>query len=177
MTSALAVGQARVVRSIELVLDPDAERAVRAAWEALVAADLPSMGRHTSETNAPHVTLTAGETLVVPSGFDAPLPPSIRPAGLLLFPAGPGRHVLGVSVVVDRPLAAFHEAVHRAAPGGVDTSLPGRWAPHLTLARRPRDVDLPRMLEVLSSVPLPEALGVAGVRHWDGETTTVTPVG
>jgi 2'-5' RNA ligase len=176
MTSALAVGQARGVRSIELVLDPDAERAVRDVWAALVAADLPSMGRHTSETNAPHLTLTAGETLAVPSGFEAPLPTVIRPAGLLLFPAGPGRHVLGVSVVVDRALAAFHESVHRAAPGGVDTSLPGRWAPHLTLARRPRDVDLPRMLEVLGTVPLPDELGVAGVRHWDGETKTVTPL-
>jgi hypothetical protein len=165
------------VRSIELVLDPAAERAVRDAWDALVAADLPSMGRHTSETNAPHVTLAAGDALPVPSGFDAPLPTTVRPAGLLLFPAGPGRHVLGVGVVVDRVLGTFHEAVHRAAPGGVDTSLPGRWAPHLTLARHPRDVDLPRMLEVLAAVPLPEELGVAGVRHWDGETKTVTAVG
>lgn len=164
------------MRSIELVLDPAAEQAVRAAWAALVVADLPSMGRHTSETNAPHVTLVAGEDLVVPTGLDAPLPARIRPGGLLLFPAGPGRHVLGVSVVVDRALADLHEAVHRAAPGGVDTSLPGRWAPHLTLARRPRDVDLSRMLEVLAAVPLPEELGVAGLRHWDGETRTVTPV-
>ncbi|PZE68272.1 2'-5' RNA ligase family protein [Curtobacterium sp. MCBD17_021] len=165
------------MRSIELVLDPAAERAVRGAWGALVTADLPSMGRHTSDTNAPHVTLTAGEALPVPTAFDAPLPATVRPAGLLLFPAGPGRHVLGVGIVVDRALAAFHEAVHRAAPGGVDTALPGRWVPHLTLARRPRDVDLPRMLEVLAAVPLPEELGVAGVRHWDGETKTVTPLG
>jgi 2'-5' RNA ligase len=164
------------VRSIEIVLDPTAERAVRDVWDALVEADLPSMGRHTSDTNAPHVTLTAGEDLTVPSGFDVPRPRAIRPAGLLLFPAGPGRHVLGASVVVDRALTDFHEAVHRAAPGGVATSVPGRWAPHLTLARRPRDVDLPRMLEVLATVPLPDELGVAGVRHWDGDTKTVTPL-
>lgn len=164
------------MRSIELVFTPDAEASVRAAWDALVAADLPSMGRSTSDTNAPHVTLTAGEDLPVPAGFDAPVPGAVRPGGLLLFAAGPGRHVLGLSIVVDRTLLAFHEAVHRAAPGGVDTALPGRWAPHCTLARRPRDTDLPRMLEVLAAVPLPDELAVAGVRHWDGETRTVTPL-
>jgi hypothetical protein len=164
------------VRSIELVLTSDAEATVRAVWDALVVADLPSMGRSTSETNAPHVTLTAGEDLPVPGRLDAPVPASVRTGGVLLFAAGPGRHVLGVSVVVDRALLAFHEAVHRAAPGGVDTALPGRWSPHLTLARRPRDTDLPRMLDVLASVPVPDELGIAGVRHWDGVTRTVTPV-
>lgn len=162
------------VRSIELVLDEASDAAVRSAWQALVDADLPSLGR--SGTNSPHVTLAAGDALSVPSGPAVPLPARIRVSGVLLFPAGPGRHVLARAVVVDPALAALHEDVHRLAPGALETSLPGRWSPHLTLARRIRDVDLPAALEALAGVPLPEELGVGGLRHWDGGSRTVTPV-
>lgn len=162
------------MRSIELVLDPDSDAAVRAAWDALTAADLPSLGR--SGTNDPHVTLAAGPTLPVPTGFAVPVPGSIVLGGVLLFDAGPGRHVLARAVVVDRPLATFHEGVHAGAPDALDTSLPGRWSPHVTFARRLRDEDLPRALAALAAAPLPTSLTVAGVRHWDGETKTVTPV-
>ena len=149
---------------------------MRQAWSALVDADLPSLGRHPSPSNAPHVTLAAGPDLPVPTGVAAPLPTDLRPGGLLLFPAGPGRSVLARAVVVDAQLAAFHGAVHAAAPGGVETSLPGAWSPHVTLARRVRDEDLPRAVAALRTVPLPESLGVAGVRHWDGAARTITPV-
>ncbi|MDM7890872.1 2'-5' RNA ligase family protein [Curtobacterium caseinilyticum] len=162
------------MRSIELVLDPDSDAAVRAAWDALTAADLPSLGR--SGTNSPHVTLAAGDELPVPEGFDAPVPTSLRLGGLLLFPAGPERSVLVRAVVVDPALAAFHDAVLRNAPGAVETSLPGAWSPHVTFARRVRDADLPAAVAALRSVPLPDSLAVGGVRHWDGETKTVTPV-
>ncbi|WP_058725086.1 2'-5' RNA ligase family protein [Curtobacterium luteum] len=164
------------MRSIELVLSPAADAAVRAVWDELIAEDLPSLGRHVSDSNAPHVTLAAGPDLLVPPRFDAPAPPTLRLGGVLLFPAGPERSVLVRAVVVDHALAAFHEAVHRAAPGGVDTSLPGAWSPHLSFARRVRDADLPRALAALRRAPLPEVLEVGGVRFWDGETKTVTPL-
>ena len=167
----------RGVRSIELVLDPGSDAAVRAAWDALIAADLPSLGRHPSPSNAPHVTLAAGDALPMPSGFDRPVPRTIRLGGVLLFPAGAARSVLVRAVVVDEALAAFHRSVHAVAPGGVETSLPDRWSPHLTFARRVRDEDLPLAVAALRSAPLPEVLGVAGVRHWDGATRTVTPIG
>jgi hypothetical protein len=172
-----AAGPGRLgrVRSIELVLDGPSDAAVRALWQTLVAAELPSLGH--SGTNDPHVTLAAGETLPVPSEVDAALPEALRVAGVLLFPAGPGRHVLGLGVVVDEPLARFHRGVHAAAPGSLDSSLPGRWAPHVTLARRIRDVDLPAALRVLTAdAPLPEVLTVGGLRHWDGDAKAVTPL-
>lgn len=165
----------RGVRSIELVLDPDSDAAVRAAWDALTAADLPSLGR--SGTNDPHVTLAAGDALPVPDRFDAPVPTTLRLGGLLLFPAGAGRSVLVRAVVVDPVLSAFHASVHRLAPDAVETSLPGAWSPHVTFARRVRDEDLPAAVAALRATPLPETLTVGGVRHWDGETRTVTPVG
>ena len=162
-----------MVRSVELVLDPGSDAAVRGAWAALVDADLPSLGRHTAPSNAPHVTLVAGTDLPVPD--DVPEPPStLRLGGLLLFPAGPGRSVLARAVVVDPDLQAFHSAVHRLVPGGVETSLPGAWSPHVTFARRVRDADLGRAVDVLRAVPLPDALRVGGLRHWDGETATLT---
>jgi hypothetical protein len=61
------------------------------------------------------------------------------------------------------------------APEAVDTTLPGAWSPHVTLARRVPDEDLPRAVAVLRSAPLPAELGVAGVRHWDGDTRTIPP--
>ncbi|NQW90501.1 2'-5' RNA ligase family protein [Curtobacterium sp. VKM Ac-2861] len=161
------------MRSIELVLDGPSDRAVRALWQTLVAAELPSLGH--SGTNDPHVTLVAGDAVPVPTDLGVAVPEALRVAGVLLFPAGPGRHVLGLGVVVDEPLARFHRAVDAAAPGSVDSSLPGRWAPHVTLARRIRDVDLPAALRVLAAdAPLPEVLTVGGLRHWDGDAKVVT---
>ncbi|WP_123681225.1 2'-5' RNA ligase family protein [Curtobacterium sp. PhB115] len=161
------------MRSIELVLDGPSDAAVRALWQTLVAGELPSLGH--SGTNDPHVTLVAGEALPVPTDLGVAVPETLRVAGILLFPAGPGRHVLGLGVVIDEPLARFHRAVDAAAPGSVDSSLPGRWAPHVTLARRIRDVDLPAALRVLTAdAPLPEVLTVAGLRHWDGDAKVVT---
>ena len=92
----------------------------------------------------------------MPTGFTAPVPTDVRLGGLLLFPAGPGRSVLVRAVVVDAALAAFHEAVHAVAPGGLETSLPGSWSPHVTLARRVRDEDLPRAVAALRTAPLPD---------------------
>ena len=169
-----------LVRSIELVLDPASDAAVRSAWSALVAADLPSLGRHPSPSNAPHVTLAAGEGLPVPHLSAVPVPASVRLGGLLLFPAGAGRSVLVRAVVVDRALAAFHEAVHEAvrdAGPAVVSTLPGHWSPHVTLARRVRDEDLPVAVAALRTTPLPDLLGIGGVRHWDGGSKTVTPLG
>ena len=162
------------MRSIELVLDPDSDAAVRAAWDALTAADLPSLGR--SGTNDPHVTLAAGDALPVPAGFDAPVPMTLRLGGLLLFPAGAARSVLVRAVVVDPVLAAFHTAVLRTTPDVVETSQSGAWSPHVSFARRVRDEDLPAAVATLRATPLPETLTVGGVRHWDGETKTVTPL-
>jgi hypothetical protein len=163
------------VRSIELTFDDADDRAVRAAWTALVDEDLPSLGRHDAPSNAPHVTLAAGVDLPVPQLPSAP-PDRVRLGGVLLFPAGTGRVVLGRAVVVDEALARFHRAVHDVAPGSVDTTLPGRWSPHVTFARRVRTSDLDRALAALTTAPLPDELRVAGVRHWAGDTTTITPL-
>ena len=51
-----------MVQSVELLLDPDTEAAVRSSWDALAAVDLPSLASNTAESNRPHVTLAVAET-------------------------------------------------------------------------------------------------------------------
>jgi hypothetical protein len=161
------------MRSIELTFDEPGDDAVRSAWRALVDVGLPSLGRHDAPSNRPHVTLAAGEALAVPQTLPT-RPARVRLGGMLLFPAGPGRVVLVRAVVADAALVAFHRAVHELAPGAVPNTRPDRWSPHVTLARRLRVTDLPAAIDALAAVELPEELEIAGVRHWDGATTTVT---
>lgn len=172
---AAKTGRLGRVRSIELTFHHDDDLAVRSAWDALVAADLPSMGRHDAPSNRPHVTLAAGVDLPVPEALPTP-PATIRIGGVLLFPAGSDRVVLARAVVVDEALATFHLAVHEGEPAAVPTTQPGRWSPHVTLARRIRTSDLSAALDVLAATPLPDTLTIEGVRHWAGDTTTVTPL-
>lgn len=161
--------------SLELLLDADAEHAVRRDWEALAAAGLSSLAAHTAPSNRPHVTLLARSTDVahpLDIGPALPLPLVLGPP--LLLGAG-DRRVLARAVVPTPALLALHAAVLRAAGPGDDPPhvLPGRWMPHVTLARRLRVADLTVALALLG--PAIEARAVA-VRRWDASTGTVTIV-
>jgi 2'-5' RNA ligase len=100
------------------------------------------------------------------------LPVELRMSGLLLFPAGPGRFVLARPVVVTAALLALHRALHERAPGAIDLTLPGRWTPHVTLARRLNAAQVAEALSVLGEPP-PTGHCVAA-RFWNGETKTLT---
>jgi hypothetical protein len=162
--------------SIELLLDDASEARVRSEWEALAAAGMSSLSRHDAPSNRPHVTLLARQTPVAhPLDIDT----SVLPLPLVLGPPlllGEGdRRVLARAVVATDALLAFHAEVRRAAGEGDDPPhlLPGRWTPHVTLARRIRLVDLPAALGLLG--PPVDAQGVA-VRRWDAATATVSLV-
>jgi 2'-5' RNA ligase len=171
------------MRSIELTFDPAAEAAFRAEWAALQAAGLPNLGRHPAASNRPHLTLAAGpsieltEALTAVFGHDdqrsAPLlPVELSVSGLLLFPAGPGRFVLARAVVASEALLALHRAVSERAPGSLELTRPGRWTPHVTLARRLGAGQVAEALEVLGDPP---AGGVCvAARFWNGETKTLS---
>ncbi|ERG65231.1 MULTISPECIES: 2'-5' RNA ligase family protein [Agrococcus] len=165
----------KAITSLELLLDDDAEAAVRRDWEALAAAGLSSLAGHTAASNRPHVTLAARSSPVPhPLSIDADLPIPIELGPPLLLGSGE-RRVLARAVVPSAALLVLHAAVLRAAGEGDDPPhlLPDRWMPHVTLARRLRTADLAPALALLG--PAIEGTGVA-VRRWDASTRVVTLV-
>jgi hypothetical protein len=174
-----------VVQSVELLLDDGLDAAIRAQWQALAEAGLPSQARHTGPSNRPHVTLavttrTWSEPIErrLPAAAAAGLTLRVRLGGLIVFGAGP-RHVLARLIVPSSGLLTLQAAIHDViveVPGAVAHSAPGEWTPHVTLARNMADLQFPGALAVLAgaspsapSVREPSGAGVA-VRRWDGVT-------
>jgi hypothetical protein len=167
-----------VVQSVELLLDDDLDAAVRAQWQALADAGLPSQARHTAASNRPHVSL-AVTALSWPEPVEARLPDAaaavplpVRLGGLIVFGPGP-RHVLARLIVPSFGLLALHATVASAlaeASVGVAHTAPGEWTPHVTLARHLPDHLFPTALAALAGPARtrePDGAGVA-VRRWDG---------
>jgi 2'-5' RNA ligase len=165
-----------VVQSVELLLDGGLDAAVRAQWQALADAGLPSQARHTGATNRPHVTL-AVHSEPWPATVEAalpdavgPLPLTLRLGGLVSFGQGGGRYVLARLVVPSAGLLALHARIAAAvdpgravdpdrpgalgalgALGGPDHLGVGRWTPHVTLARRLDAAAFPAALGALAA--------------------------
>jgi 2'-5' RNA ligase len=161
-----------VTQSVELVLDEDLDRLVRADWDALTAADLPSQGRHRSGSNRPHVTLAARSAIdeeLEPAMVRAvgSLPVPVRLGALTVF--GRDRFVLVRAVVPDVDLLQRQSALGEVlgAEGELPYLGPGHWVPHVTLARRMTSEQVAGALSVLRGPR--EADGCAvGLRRWDG---------
>jgi 2'-5' RNA ligase len=178
-----------MVQSIELLLDEDAESAVRAAWTALADAGLPSLATHTGGSNRPHVTVAVSDR----GGFEVAEPGlravfegwDLAGAGLpgtvgapVLFGGHRGRWVLARQIVPSRPLLTLQSAVHRTVQLGapdaevVAQTVPDAWTPHVTLARRIGADRLAEALAVIDVAPIP--FRFRGARLWDSGTKTVT---
>ncbi|MEE1943193.1 2'-5' RNA ligase family protein [Streptomyces sp. TRM 70361] len=179
------------MRTVELLPDEAADRAVRESWHRLAGAGLPSQAAHTHPTNRPHLTLATAGTLPeevrgrLAEALEA-LPVPLVVAGLVRFP---GRvHVLAWAVRPDPALLALHTAVWRAlasvpAAGRLNPlHAPGRWVPHLTLGRSRRPVWDDRPDEELLSALLPAAPHEAprgrftAARSYDSATRTTVPL-
>ncbi|WP_336644604.1 2'-5' RNA ligase family protein [Microbacterium sp. USHLN186] len=165
------------VISVELLLDEATETAVRAEWDALASAGLSSMAAHTAASNRPHVTLLVRSALERLDGAALTARPTFQVSlgSPLLFGDG-DRRVLVRSVVPSPALLALHDEVHAAAGPGDDAphTAPGRWTPHVTLARRVRLQDLERAVPLVGG----EIVGSArALRRWDAVERRVTPLG
>lgn len=169
------------MRTVELLCSPPLEQAVRAAWDRLAAAGLPSLARNTHPSNRPHLTLASVEAF--PPGtadrladlVDAALP---LPVHLDRIEVLDGSAPLVWLLRPSRELTALHAAVWDVladAEGQRPWHAPGRWVPHLSLALRFRDHDR-RLARALAGVDRPTGEFVAA-RSYDGDTRTVDPLG
>jgi 2'-5' RNA ligase len=169
------------VLSLELLLDPAGERAVRAQWERLAAAGIRSLAAHTAPSNRPHVTLTLVRDLDDDlrdrlAGIAVVLPIGIRLERTVRFGA-PGRQVLAWRVTDDGPLRELHRAIDDAISdprADVPHVAPDDWTPHITLARRVSDDEAARA-EALLDPPGPVRL--VALRSWDLERREVRAIG
>lgn len=165
-----------MVQTVELLPDDATDAVVRAQWDALAASGLPSQARHTAATNRPHVTLAV--CVAVPASAEpelvstvAALPVPLRLGGLVVF--GGRRRVLARLVVPTAGLLRLHATVAGVLAGcPAPTTLldPGRWTPHVTLARGLREDQLGAALAVCAGEEV-DGTAVAA-RRYDGDTRT-----
>ena len=170
------------IESIEVYVDVAAEQAVRSMWSLLADQRLSSLahGEHT-----PHITLVAaphtGGLLRDQCAHDVTwatelLGTSLVFPGIGLFPGA--RHVMYAAVAPARQLldahAACYDQMQRAHINMFDTSVPDRWTPHCTLAKRVRPEDVTLAMQALGSCTWPIEAQITRVIHWDGDARTVT---
>lgn len=131
---------ASMAQGIVLLLDDEADAAVRVCWQGLEEAGIPSLVTHTHGRHVPHISLVVAELIevgewlaVLRDGWFAGPPVSVRLGPVGTFPDG-GWVFLGV-VGLDR---SAH--VRLVASLGNHVSdlwehyLPDMWVPHCTLA-------------------------------------------
>ncbi len=176
-----------MVQSVELLLEPEAERGVVRVWEALSEAGLPSQARHTAPSNRPHTTLVALSDLAaetesaVAAAVRGRLPVDAVWGDVTLFGRGPWVLVrlLEPSDGMRRLQAALADAC-----GVPDDSLssPERWTPHVTLARRVGRADVDRAVALATALAQRDApagmrVVASAVRRWDGSRRVEWEVG
>lgn len=157
------------MQALELLLDDATDDAVRREWTVLSRAGLPSQADHTGASNAPHVTVLAADELPATDEELGAAVAGVLPLTLHLGPvvAFPGRRlVLARLVVADAALLGLHAALVTAGRGAPSPhTTPGRWVPHVTLARGIPMDDLGAALSLLRA---PGLDGTATrLRRWD----------
>jgi hypothetical protein len=160
------------MHSVEIVLDQDTDRQVRAQWQLLALAGLPSQARHADESNRPHITVALAETLsteverrLVDATLVLPIPVTL--GGLIVF--GARRFVLARLAVPSTALLGLQVGMVRSLDEPVDPHrnfAPGRWTPHVTLARRLSADQVGLALTVLGPVE-PLSGQLVRLRRWD----------
>lgn len=160
-----------MLHSLELTFDAESDALVRADWQALRDAGLPSQLDHRGVTNAPHVTVVAAPALsdaavgTAVTGLGPLLPLRARASGLVLL----GGERLTVARLLDLDDDVVREVL------AVRAHLPSRqhlgWLPHVTLARRLPREDAQAALGVLGHADV--ELRLTALRRWDPERGSV----
>ena len=166
-----------MAHSIELLLDPDSDADVRAQWQMLADAGLPSQLRVKSATNRPHVTLVAAQRISPDvdeslRGLASRCPLDCVIGATLVF-GGP-RLTLARLVVPSAPLLVLHAEVYRLTLPHVTGEpyahcTPGHWTPHVTVGRRYTVDEIGPALAVVNGSSRDRTARVVGLRRWDSD--------
>ena len=169
-----------MAHSIELLLDSRTDTAIRAAWQALADAGLPSQVHVKSATNRPHITLLAAQRISpevdeVLRGLAPRLPIDCVVGGHVVF-GGP-RLTLARLIVPSAELLALHAEVFRLALPHVTGQpfahcRPGHWTAHASLGRRLTAIEVGAALGLAEEVAPDLAAEVVALRRWDSDART-----
>lgn len=169
-----------MAQSVELLLDEQAEVAVRRQWDLLADAGLPSERRaHPDVHHRPHITLFAAEA--IPDAAEPVLPSVVADLDLelevgapLLFGPRRDRVILVRQITASVALLRLQAAVAELCAAAPDGQFgPGRWSPHVTLARR---VPVDRLGAAIAALgrtfDRPVRSRATRCRRWDGVRKT-----
>ncbi len=172
-----------MTQSVELLLDERAEAAVRRQWNLLTDAGLPSERRADPrppvDHHCPHITLFAGDAIPADaedrlSELVGGLRLELQLGAVMVFGPRRGRAILVRQVTPSVPLLQLQEQVAAVCGAEADGQFgAGRWAPHVTLARRLSTDQVGDALVALDwTADRPVPVEVTACRRWDGSRKT-----
>jgi 2'-5' RNA ligase len=163
-----------MAQSVELTLDSSAEAALVAQWDRLAAAGLARPKRpEPYGHHLPHITLYAADA--IPEAADSQLPEiltgvnlAVHIGAVMIFGPRKGECILVRHVAASVELLELQQRVARACKADPDGQFgPGRWSPHVTLARRVSSDHVGKAVSVLGSRGELDAT-IQRCRRWDG---------
>ena len=163
-----------MAQSVELTLDTAAEAALVAQWDRLAAAGLASPKRPEAHGHhLPHITLYAADA--IPEEAESVLPEivagldlKVHIGALMIFGPRKGECILVRQVAASVELLELQQRVARACKADATGQFgPGRWSPHITLARRVSSDHVGKAVSVLGSGGELDAT-IQRCRRWDG---------
>jgi 2'-5' RNA ligase len=167
-----------VAQSVELTLDSSAEAALVAQFDRLAAAGVTQPKRpQPHDHHLPHLTLYAADA--IPTAAESVLPElvagihlTVRIGSLMIFGPRNGECILVRHVLASVELLELQQRVAiacEADPAGQFG--PGRWSPHVTMARRVPTDHVGKAVRVLGSRGELDAT-FERCRRWDGNRRT-----
>ena len=165
-----------MAHSIELLLDEGSDQAIRAQWQALADAGLPSQSRVKSPTNRPHITLLAagkisGEVDDTLRALADRLPLACVIGAPLVF----GGHSMTLARLIVPSVELLELQAEVYARTGAHLTgdpfghcRPGHWTAHVTLGRRFGADEIGPALAAVGESP-DVAAHLVGMLRWDSD--------
>lgn len=168
-------------QGVVLLFDPGADAAVRALWDALEDAGIPSLRTFSHRRHQPHVSLVVADSLGRGAWIDRLEPfrglrveltaPAAFPGdgGFLVLAATPTRRLLDGHAALVGALAGPSARVW-------EHYLPDRWIPHCTLGGGLTDDHLAAGVRICHAAALPVTAAVARIGLVDSETGAMAEI-